>query len=128
MRVEVATLDTSHLPRGWLNAVGRILHVLHLGHVPLFEGLLERCSTIEHAAHVMSLDTSQPLISSLKSEAPFLSLKGLRMSVTPLVSHSPIGPYCAIAAARSLLQGFTALGSVLLVNLVVGATAPLPQR
>ncbi len=70
----------------------------------------------------LTLDTSQPLMSSLKSEAPFLSLKSLRMSVKPL------GPYCALAAARSLHQSFTALGSVSLVNLVAGATEPLPQR
>ena len=43
-------------------------------------------------------------MSSLNSAAPFLSLKSLCMSVTPLVSHSPIGPYCESAAARSLHQ------------------------
>ncbi len=57
----------------------------------------------------LTLDTSQPPMSSLK---PFLALKSPPMSLTPLVSHSPIGPYCAIAAARSVHQSFTAARSL----------------
>ena len=49
------------------------------------------------------------------------------MSVTPLVSHSPIGPYCVSAAARSLHQSCTAARSVSFVNLVVGAAALLQR-
>jgi hypothetical protein len=57
----------------------------------------------------------------------FRDRKSLNMSVTLLVSHSPIGPYCASAAARSQHQNPTAARRVSLVNLVVGAAA-LPQR
>jgi hypothetical protein len=48
------------------------------------------------------------------------------------VSHSPIGPYCASAAARSLHQSSIAARSVSFVHLVVGAAtgaaAALPHQ